>query len=156
MTSWSDQPPALAATLNPVLLGTVLAWGAGGYFTRAGRAMPWPLAFVIPAMVLHPDTRAALPAAVSKRLLVWRRENEELVAGLPARCLSLKPYTSMGFRAGLRHGLLVVEGAGLKSGMRPADTPEELAHVQRSAALVGRWLAPLPPVTVLAQLGMTT
>lgn len=156
MTAWARQPPAVRATLNPVLVGAVVAWASNAYRGVSGDPLPWPLAFVVPALVLHEPTRRALPGAASKRLLVWQRENEELVAGLPARCLALKPFTSAGLRAALRHGLLQADGAALRSGPVRAAAPGPLVVTQRSAALVGRWFAPLPTATVLAQLGMTT
>lgn len=156
MTAWAGQPPALAATLNPLLVGAAVAWACGGYRQVAGGAMPLPLAFVIPGLVLHQPTRDVLPRAASKRLLAWQREHEEVVAALPARCQALRPFTLAGLRAGLRHGLLVADGSGFLPGPRAGGRVAEVEDVRRAAALVGRWLAPVRPVTVLSQLGMTT
>jgi hypothetical protein len=156
MTRWREQPPAVRATLNPLLVAGVLAWSSRAYQETADRQpMPWPLAYVVPALVLHAPSRDALPGSAAKRLLAWRDENDLLVAGLPARCLALRPFTRAGLRAGLRHELLQLDGAGLRGLLPPTRTPRDLQGLQRSSALVGRWLAPLPTATVLATLGVT-
>jgi hypothetical protein len=130
LTAWAQQPPAVRATLNPMLVGAVVVWASNAYRGVAGDLLPWPLAFVVPALVLHEPTRRALPKAASKRLLVWQRENEELVAELPARCLALKPFTSAGLRAALRHDLLQAEGSALRPGTTRAATPSSLVSTQ--------------------------
>ncbi|MGY5884350.1 three component ABC system middle component [Modestobacter lacusdianchii] len=156
MTRWDEQPPAVRATLNPLLVAGVLSWSSRAYQETADRQpMPWPLAFVVPSLVLHAPSRDALPGSTAKRFLAWRDENDLLVAGVPARCLALRPFTRAGLRAGLRHRLLEINGAGLRGLLPPARTPSDLQALQRSSALVGRWLAPLPTATVLATLGVT-
>lgn len=155
MTAWQEQPPAIRATLNPLLVAGVLAWTSNGYRDAVNTAMPWPLAFVTPALVLHTPSRQALPGAASKRLLTWRDENDILVAELPARCAALQPFIRAGLRAGLRHRLMVLDGTGIRSLLpRSRPPPTELREIARAAALVGRWLAPLPVPAVLAQLGV--
>lgn len=156
MTRWLDQPPAVRATLNPLLVAGVLAWSSRAYQTAGGRrSMPWPLAFVVPAMVLHAPSRAALPSSAAKRLLAWRDENDMLVAGLSSRCMALRPFTQAGLRAGMRHAFLEIEGIGVRGLLPPSRTPDDLRELQRASALVGRWIAPLSATTVLATLGMT-
>lgn len=154
MTAWQDQPPAIRATLNPLLVAGVLAWTSSGYRTASHASMPWPLAFVAPALVLHMPTRQALPGAASKRLLAWRDENDLLVAGLPSRCAALRPFVQAGIRAGLRHRLLVLDGPGVGGALPPKRAPSELQELAKAAALVGRWLGPLALPTVFAQLGV--
>jgi hypothetical protein len=156
MTRWRDQPAALRATLNPLLVAGVLAWSSRAYEDASdGVPMPWPLAFVTPALVLHVPSRTALPGSTAKRLLTWRDENDLLISELPARCATLREYNQAGLRAGLRHGLLEIDGAGLRGLASSSRTPRELRELQRASALIGRWFAPLPTATVLATLGMT-
>lgn len=154
MTVWQAQPPAIRASLNPVLVGAILAWTCDGYRKVGKAAMPWPLLFVAPALVLHAPTRDALPAAASKRLLSWRDENERLVADLPDRCLAMRPFVRSGLRTALRQGILTFEGTGAIGKLPASRTPPELQHLQRAAALVGRWLAAVPAPTAMSQLGM--
>ncbi|MGY2066194.1 three component ABC system middle component [Blastococcus sp. SYSU DS0619] len=156
MTRWQDQPAALRATLNPLLVAGVLAWSSRAYQEASdGDPMPWPLAFVTPALVLHVPSRTALPGSTAKRLLTWRDENDLLVSALPSRCTALRTYNRAGLRAGLRHGLLAIDGAGLRGLLPSSRTPGDLRELQRASALIGRWFAPLPTATVLATLGMT-
>ncbi|WP_425468332.1 three component ABC system middle component [Quadrisphaera granulorum] len=157
MIHWNDQPAAVRATLNPLLIAAVVAWSSRAYAKAGGHeGMPWPLAFVAPALILHPPSRQALPGSTKKRLIAWRDENDSLVEGLPERCRNLRPFTQAGLRAGLRHGFISVQGPDVVGRLSPGRTPDELREVARASALLGRWLAPLPASTVLGTLGMTT
>ena len=60
MPSRTQQPQAFAAFLNPALVGTVQAVMAQEYKLKRGRAMAWPLAVILPVLVLHRSTRCPL------------------------------------------------------------------------------------------------
>ena len=53
MPSHAQRPQAFAAFLNPALVGSVQAAIAQEYELKRGRAMVWPLALVLPVLVLH-------------------------------------------------------------------------------------------------------
>jgi hypothetical protein len=153
-TRWMQDPTAIRATLNPALIACVIGWSAKGYYSIAGQGLPWPLAHVVASVILHSPTREALPRSTARRLLGWRRENELLLADAPRRAVALRPYVDLGLRVGLRTSTLAFEGATLRGRARQPSQNSELADLARSATMLGRWFAPIPTATVMAQFGM--
>ncbi|MDX3848495.1 three component ABC system middle component [Streptomyces europaeiscabiei] len=157
MVSWQQRSEAAASFLNPALLATVQASAAAAYERESpGELMVWPLATLIPSLVLHGPTRRALPAAVSTHLSSWVARNPVLVAGLPQRMASLAPAVREGLRFGLRHGLLELQEGRVRGTVRGVSRLEgELGELVRKAQLVGRWTARTEqPSTVFALLGV--
>jgi hypothetical protein len=154
MTTWTERPRVEATLLNPALLAVLLAAAAKDYATEDA-GMPWPLAFLVPPLVLHRPTRDALPRTTRTHLSTWIRREPLLRAGFPARAVAMVPLTREGLRLGLRAGVLVRDGATL-TGHLDTDAPAgELKQLIRRAALVGRWLAKTDqPSTVFALLGV--
>ena len=154
MTAWAERPRVEATLLNPALLAVLLAAAARDYETQATR-MPWPLAFLIPPLVLHRPTREALPRDTRTHLSTWIRRQPLLRAGFPDRAAAMVPLTREGIRFGLRAGVLARDGASL-TGHLDTEPPEgELRQLVRRAALVGRWLAKTDqPSTIFALLGV--
>ncbi|WP_372497347.1 three component ABC system middle component [Nocardiopsis dassonvillei] len=157
MADWQERPQAGAAYLNPVLLAAIQASAARAYEAeRQGRAMVWPLSFVVAPLVLHRPTRIALPSSTRTHLPKWVTDHPVLVAGLPSRSKSLIPVVREGLRLGLRHNLLTLENGRVRAVQsREPRTQGELKELLRSSALVGRWTAKSEnPSTVFALLGM--
>ncbi|MFE7185218.1 three component ABC system middle component [Streptomyces erythrochromogenes] len=157
MSSWTQRPQASAAFLNPALVAAVTATAARDYEREAsGRRMPWPMAFVVAPLVLHRPTRQALPSSTRTHLTNWVAEHPALVAGLPARGVSLAPAVREGLRFGLRHQMIAVE-QGHVTGTIPSKSriEGELADLIKAASLIGRWTAKSDnPSTVFALLGV--
>jgi hypothetical protein len=154
MTTWAERPRVEATLLNPALLAVLLAGAAKDYETEEP-GMPWPLAFLVPPLVLHRPTRDALPRDSRTHLSTWIRREPLLRAGFPARAAAMVPLTREGLRLGLRAGVLDRDGARL-TGHLDAEAPAgELRQLINRAALVGRWLAKTDqPSTVFALLGV--
>lgn len=159
VTLWADRSPVVAAMLNPALLATITAAAAAEYERADGSPMPWPLAFLVAPMVLHRDTRDALPRSTRTHLTSWVSDNPTLRAGLPLRARSLVDPVREGLRFGLSERILTVVGEGRIRGTfagpsRPPDIGD-LRPVVRSAGLVGKWFAKLDqPATAFALLGV--
>lgn len=154
MTAWTERPRVEATLLNPALLAVLLAAAARDYQTEAAR-MPWPLAFLIPPLVLHRPTRDALPRDTRTHLSTWIRRKPLLRAGFPDRAAAMVPLTREGIRLGLRAGVLAREGSDLIGHLDAEPPSGELRQLVRRAALVGRWLAKTDqPSTVFALLGV--
>lgn len=152
MTAWLERPRVEATLLNPALLAVLLAAAAEAY---EDGGMPWPLAFLVPPLVLHRPTRDALPRTTRTHLSTWIRREPLLRAGFPARAAAMVPLTREGLRLGLRAGVLVRDGAMLTGRLNTEAPPGELKQLIRRAALVGRWLAKTDqPSTVFALLGV--
>lgn len=154
MTAWTERPRVEATLLNPALLAVLLAAAAKDYETQEA-GMPWPLAFLVPPLVLHRPTRDALPRNTRTHLSTWIRREPLLRAGFPARAAAMVPLTREGLRFGLRAGVLARDGASLTGRLDTEARAGELRQLISRAALVGRWLAKTDqPSTVFALLGV--
>jgi hypothetical protein len=154
MSAWTERPRVEATLLNPALIAVLLAAAARDYDSPSAR-MPWPLAFLVPPLVLHRPTRDALPRDTRTHLSTWIRRQPLLRAGFPARAAAMVPLTREGLRFGLRAGVLARDGASL-IGHLDAEAPAgELRQLVQRAGLVGRWMAKTDqPSTVFALLGV--
>lgn len=145
--------------LNPALLATVIAVAASEYERADGSPMPWPLAFLVAPLVLHRDTRNALPRSTRTHLATWVSNNAVLRAGLPARAISLTDPVREGLRFGLRMGVLTLTDDGrLHSSLPTANRPPDIGDLRpivQSSGLVGKWFAKLDQsATAFALLGV--
>ncbi|MFB8125106.1 three component ABC system middle component [Streptomyces bacillaris] len=156
MPSHAQRPQAFAAFLNPALVGSVQAAIAQEYELKRGRAMVWPLALVLPVLVLHRSTREALPSSIRTHLPTWAGRHPALLAGFGARVNSTLPVLREGLRFALRYGLIQVEAGAVHA--MPFSTRRaegELQEMLKAARLVGKWAATVDqPSTLLALLGV--
>ncbi len=145
--------------LNPALFAVIAAAAAEEYERAAKERMPWSLTFLIPPLVLHRDTRDALPKTTATHWPTWIGRNPVLLAGYPLRARALVGPARGGLRFGLEQGVLTVDGDGrltgrLRAKARPADVGD-VAVVVRSSGFVGKWLTKLDsPATAFALLGV--
>jgi hypothetical protein len=154
MTAWAERPRVQATLLNPALIAVLLAAAAQEYETEE-TGMPWPLAFLIPPLVLHRPTRDALPRNTRTHLSTWIRREPLLRAGFPARAAAMVPLTREGLRFGLRASVLSRDRAALRGHLDTQAPAGELRQLISRAALVGRWMAKTDqPSTVFALLGV--
>ncbi|WP_428834056.1 three component ABC system middle component [Microbispora maris] len=159
MTLWTERSPVAAALLNPALLGVVTAAAASEYRRASDKEMPWALAFLIAPLVLHRETREALPRDTRSHLATWVTNNPVLRSGFPQRARSLVEPVREGLRFGLANGFLsVTQGGGLLGALSSSARPQrgsDLAAVVRSAGFVGKWLTKIDqPSTAFALLGV--
>ena len=147
VTPWADRSPVLAAMLNPALLAAIIAAAAAEYERADGDPMPWALAFLVAPLVLHRDTRQALPLTTRSHLATWVSNHPTIRAGLPARARSLTDPVREGLRFGLDRSVLEIVGDGrIRGSLQFASQPPDrgdLRSIIRSAGMVGRWLAKL-------------
>ena len=74
--------------VTAALLATLVAHAARAYEREAG-PMSWPLAFLVPPIVLHRPTRDALPRDTRTHLSTWVSREPVLRAGFPARAAAM-------------------------------------------------------------------
>lgn len=146
--------------LNPALLATLTAAAAERYEDTSGQPMPVSLAFIVAPLVLHRDTRVALPKGTTTHWATWLGREPVLRAGFPARARTLVGPVRDGLRFGLAHGVLTLDGTGGLSGhLDRAAKPERLGDMPDlllAASKVGRWLDRLDrPATAYALLGVS-
>lgn len=160
MPSSTAGSPVVAAMLNPALIAAVTAAAVEGYEGISQRPLPASLPFLVAPLVLHRDTRNALPRRVSTHWARWVSSQPVLQAGFAPRALSLVEPVRDGLRFGLSHGVLQLTANGALTGGLAAnaqvDDRGDISAIIRSAAFVGRWLTKLDrPATAFALLGVT-
>ncbi len=144
-TSFATAPPEEAALFNPAFLGLLLAVAAEDYEATANAPMPLALAFLIPPMALHADTRAALPGNVRKRLSAWLLGEPVIQAGFAERAQAMVPLVREGLRYALRAGVIEIAGGAISSRIKVQAGndlgTDDARACAKAAAFVGRWFA---------------
>ena len=156
MSDYLLRPRVEANLLNPALIGLTIAYAAAGYTRDQERPMPWPVAFLIPPLVLHRPTRLALPADARTHFASWVSRHSTLMAGFPRRAAVMTEPTREGLRLVLRARRVAFADAAIRA-MSLATPPRgELGQLLRASSLVGRLLARLDqPSTAFALLGVS-
>jgi hypothetical protein len=154
LNRWADRSRIESTLLNPALLAVIMAEAAREYELHA-RPMSWPLAFLVPPLVLHRPTRDALPRDTRTHLATWISRRPVLRAGFPDRAAAMAPLVREAVRFGLRHGLLSASAGHIRAVATLRPAAGELHTLIASAGLVGRWLAKSDqPSTVFALFGV--
>jgi hypothetical protein len=157
MSDWLLRPRVEASLLNPALIGMSIAYAAMGYQRDNSQVpMPWPMAFLIPPIILHRPTRNELPSDIRTHFATWVTRHPLLVAGFPRRARVMAEPTREGLRLAIRSGRLNLVGASVVPTSLGPQADGELRQLLRASTLVGRWLARLDqPSTAFALLGVT-
>jgi len=156
--------------LNPALFAVLTANAALQYRRVSGEPMPWPLAFLVAPLVLHKQTREALPKDVRTHLATWVARHPSLYAGFAPRAVQLR-YGALTLDAeGGVDGHLaggVVDAAGKMKKAAAAKVAGEvrviavmgggtdLGQLVQKAGFAGRWMTKLDsPATAFVLLGV--
>jgi Family of unknown function (DUF6521) len=139
------RPQVELALLNPAFIGAVLLAAAADYRNTGGTSMPFELAFLVPPLVLHQETRELLPKSTTARLSGWVGGHPVVAAEFPSRAQSMVPIVREALRYVLAGGSARLEHGRLASPSRWARGDErfsgEAATVMKKAAFIGRWFA---------------
>jgi hypothetical protein len=158
MVPWRERAPEERRSLNPALITQVVRVGVAGHQQEVASGLPYALAFPLVAIVMHAETRAALPRAVSTSLVAWVREHELIRYQIGPRTSEFGPLIREGILLGLRTGAVELMGGALTaaSSAAPRATGHaELDELLRAAHKVGRWFAKVGSAsTTLTLLGI--
>lgn len=163
MTAWTSRSPEERALLNPSYFSVILWHAATGHRTEANASLPFDTAFLVLPLVLHRETRDALPKSVVTSLPVWLDENPLVRARLAERARALVPYTKEALMFGGTRGLLSFtrDGVTAERALKPNITSElkrsndEIRSCVKKADFVGRWFARTGnAATVMSLLGV--
>lgn len=155
---WMRRTPAVAHMLNPAFLAAVFVASTHEFNGRAGEAMPYAYPYLIAPLLLHRQTRDALPLRSTAHLSKWVASNQVIAVGFPARAHQLRVNADEGLRFALRGSLLTIEDGGLiaPTSVRRATDLGDARSILAKATLIGRWFAQAGrPATVFALLGVT-
>lgn len=156
MSDYLLRPRVESNLLNPALIGLTIAHAASGYTADQSRPMPWPVAFLIPPLVLHRPTRSALPTSARTHFASWVSAHPALIVGFPRRAAVMTEPTREGLRLALRARRVALAEAAIRATSLAPAPPGELGQLLRASALVGRLLARLDqPSTAFALLGVS-
>lgn len=155
---WGDRAREAAALFNPAFLGVVICVAVQQYEQRSQVGMVLPVAFLVLPLVLHAETRVALPRDTRTHIAVWVHRNPAIRAGFSGRAVAITPLAQEAIRVGLRAGLLALEGGRLRA-LRllpaPPEATSEVLEIVSRAGLVGRWLGSAADLaTIFALLGV--
>lgn len=156
---WIERSPTVAAMLNPALLAVVASSAAEEFNRLSGEPLPYAFPFLVAPLVLHRDTREALPRRIDSHLATWLLRNPVLAAGFPDRAKALAPAVTEGLRFGLSHGSLsLTENGHLLGGLAETARPArvgDISDIVSRSGFVGRWLTKLDKsATAFALLGV--
>ena len=162
MKAWEDRPPEVACLLNPAFCGQVIYQCVRGFADEAGAPMPYPLAFVILPLVLHPRTRATMDGG-TRHLQVWLNTHQPIKIGLAERARTLVPHTreALLFLYQTRTVTLREEDAAvaitgpLRRARRRFEPGDETRSCLNKAGVLGKWFARTEsPATIYVSLGL--
>ncbi len=162
LESWQERSQVVAHLLNPAFVGVVIRRAVIGYQSVTHTGMPFLLAPLVPALVLHAGTREKLPT-IRTSFASWLQEHRELVIDLPQRISELVPYCkeSILFAAQLKAitlgelGALHDGPAKMTGKSKFPRLSSEINECWRQSEFVGRWLAGAGSVeTIYALLGI--
>jgi len=163
MTPWSQRSREERALLNPGFCANLLWHAARGHASVHAQALSFEEAFLVLPLVLHRETREALPRNKRTSLAVWLYGNpltRELIAG---RARLLVPFTKAGMILGgvqglirLDQGRLHAEEAWKRSVSRSLkSSSDEVRSCAKRAEFVGMWFAQAgSATTVFALIGV--
>jgi hypothetical protein len=114
---------------------------------QSGQGLPYPLAFLVLPIVLHPETRDTMPNTTNAIMLNWLGENAELVSDFPSRASKMSFITKETLLFALTYDKLALSEGRLIPGRYKYSNTATLSHTTddseaclRTAAFLGRWL----------------
>lgn len=148
MIAWEQRPVEIANLLNPAYCAVLLADAVGGYRSRNNDKMPIAFVFLILPLVLHKQTREALPRTTRTDLHVWLQRNPEIRFEAGRRFAGLVPYTKESLLFGVKYELFEVDDSGALQASRNVGQQSvvgsqdtEAAVIRERARFLGRWFA---------------
>jgi Family of unknown function (DUF6521) len=159
MIPWRERPAEVANLLNPAFCGRLLVRAIEHY----DQPMPLTLLMLVLPIILHQDTREALPRSVATSMQLWLERHPEAHIGFAERVREITPFTRETLTFCLVHGRLRhVSGTAAFTALpaprrRPtssAEPTEEVGRCLTAAGLVGRWFSLGTPSSVYALWGI--
>src|SRR5690348_456839 len=117
LNSWVRRPAEVGSLLNPAFCSLLLRASAQGYSRNDSNYLPVSVGFLVLPIVLHKQTREAMPHTARSKLHVWIRENPIVRIGFSRRASELVPFTREALLFGLVHrSLRLTPDGALRAG----------------------------------------
>lgn len=162
MIPWNERPTIAANLLNPAFCGEALRRCIQSFQDGKTTYFPYPLIFVVLPILLHQETRKALPATTRTSFFEWVVDHQHLKVHFAERAKSLVPYTREAVLFLLQqhqaveiheHGTISVKSYRKKK--LPGEDKEEIEEIFGKAAFLGKWFSKSGDTkTIFAMLGI--
>jgi hypothetical protein len=163
MMDWVTRSPEERGLLNPSFCSVLMWQAADGHAADSSLALPFDLAFLVLAIVLHLETRESLPRSVATSLAVWLEEKSLARSRIADRSRTLVPFTKEALNFGGLHGLLILSPGIIRANLdwrkkisaSLRASSEEVRACSKRAQFVGRWFSKTgSAATVMALIGV--
>lgn len=149
LDDWGERPTDVSNLLNPAFVGAVSRRIVDGYVQLGKLGMPFELAFVAIPIVLHGNTRSALPVTTRTRFQMWLQDHRETTINFSRRAREIRPFVAEGIVFASWRRLLsfsvageVVPGTLKMVGVTKYSTAsDEIKEIWSKSEFVGKWLA---------------
>ena len=142
--------PETLRLLNPAFLATVIGHAAAGYSQLRDEGLPFALVFIVPPLVLHKNTRVALPRMVTSKLPDWVHKNSAELAFLPEHARELQPMIRSAILIGSHLDIIQFDNRARiraseqfdpKTTQKELKKSEEIGEIMKKSHFMGRWLS---------------
>lgn len=142
--------PETLRLLNPAFLATVIGHAAGGYAEHRDQGLPFSLAFIVPPLVLHKDTRVALPKMITSKLPDWAHKNSAELAFLPDHARELQAAVRSAIVIGAHFDIIAFDDNARiciasqfypKSAQKYLKQSDEIDEIMKKSHFLGRWFS---------------
>ena|SRR5436190_16098629 len=165
MQPWTTRAVEEANLFNPAFCSALLGKTADEFQKKRRQPLPFALTFLVLPIVLHRNTRLALPGSTVTSLVSWVQDNREHLVHFALRVERLDGITREALLFGAQHRTLAITAKGdLAGGTRRQSitdrrtglfTDEARDCVDR-AGFVGRWFGVAgTTATIYAAWGVT-
>jgi hypothetical protein len=164
MLAWQQRPDEEAHLFNPAFCCFLITKSVEDFAKQTKHGLVLPLAFLVLPVVLHKDTRHALPGKTTTQMLAWIQDHPERLIGFAERSQRMRLITKEALMFGLAHGFLAIgTDATLVVGPKRVSTTnevfaqstDEVRECLDRARFFGRWLAGAgTPGTIMASWGV--
>lgn len=142
--------PETLRLLNPAFLATVIGHAAVGYAEHRDRGLPFALAFIVPPLVLHKETRVVLPKMITSKMPDWAHKNSAVLAFLPDHARELQTAVRNAIVIGAHFDIIAFDDHAQmraapqfypKSVLKALKQSDEIEEIMKKSQFVGRWLS---------------
>ena len=142
--------PETLRLLNPAFLATLIGHAATGYTEYEDHGLPFALAFIVPPLVLHKDTRDVLPKVITSKLPDWAHKSSAELAFLPDHARELQPSVRSAILLGVHFDIIRFDDEARmrassqfnpKSVQNDLKKSDEIEEIMRKSHFIGRWLS---------------
>lgn len=163
MTPWSTRSPEEQGLLNPSFCATLLWHAALGHTAEVNCPIAFELSFIVLPLVLHRETREALPRTATTSLAVWLDQDPLLRSKIADRACLLVKHSKEALAFGGLYEMLRIASGGVEANANwkkkisktLVNSSEEVRHCAKRAEFVGKWFGKSGDAsTVMALMGV--